>query len=137
MSDITRSEFEDLKKQVRSLERKVEEQQKQIATLKRRTTTDASGSASSKSAPSSAGTSNEVPRSAVQRDIIDILRDESEDGQWVEVETIKNEAAQLSHLRSEAKAVIRKWIQQGYLAGEHDGRVRVVEMPDQMKPVDE
>jgi len=137
MSDITRTEFEDLKKQVRSLERKVEEQQKQIATLKRRTTTDASGSDSSKSPASSAGTSNEVPRSAVQRDIIDILRDKTEDGEWVEVDTIKNEAAQLSHLRSEAKAVIRKWIKQGYLVGEVDDRVRVAELPGQMKPVDE
>lgn len=135
MKDVERQEFEDLKKQVRSLERQVEEQQKQIATLKRRLTTDAGGT--SQSTRSSTSSSREVPRSAVQRDIIDILREETADGDWVEVETIKNEAAQLSHLRSEAKAVVKKWIQAGYLVGDLDGRVRVEELPPKNKSVDE
>lgn len=137
MKEVTREEFESLVKQVRSLERQVDAQQKQIATLKRRTTTDVgSPSGASSSEETDTGTV-EVPRSRIELDVMEILRDESADEQPIEVNTVKNEAAQLGHLRSGAKSVLRKWLQNGYLTGDVEDEVQVAEWPPETKTAGE
>jgi len=137
MSDISRQEFEDLKKQVRTPELKVEKQPEDIATLCRRTTTHAGGSTTTTTGSSDDDETLEFQRAAVELDVIDILRTETESGPYVDVETIKSGVADRGHLRSKAKAVVRNWINRGYLSGDIDDRVKVNEWPLKTKPLDE
>lgn len=122
---VDRGEFEELRRQVHTLERRVEAQQDQIATLRRRTTTDAGSSPPEESVEGNAN----VSRSPVEREVLAILEHESKSGPSIEVDTIKQQAAENGHLRSTAKNVVRNWLNQGYLSGDLDEMVKVVEWP--------
>lgn len=131
MSEVTRKEFESLKRQVRTLERTVDEQQKQIATLKRRTSTDLTDESGS----SKSDSQTKVPRSTAELNVLDTLEEHNADEKSLSVDLIKNQAAQAGLLRSQAKSVLRKWLDEGYLTGDIEESVQVVEWPSRDVPV--
>lgn len=128
MVRVGRDEFKSLKREVRNLQDQVEANQDQIAKLRSRTRVDPEPNKSSSDPVSESGT--EIPSSPIERTVVQILREEAQIGNYIEVEEIKQQAVvEDDFLRSRTKNVVRKLIDSGYLAGDLDGEVKVVEWP--------
>lgn len=128
MVRVGRDEFKSLKREVRNLQDQVEANQDQIAKLRSRTRVDPEPNKSSSDPVSESET--EIPSSPIERTVVQILREEAQIGNYIEVEEIKQQAVvEDDFLRSRTKNVVRKLIDSGYLAGDLDGEVKVVEWP--------
>lgn len=127
MPEVDPEEFYSLKRQVRALERTVDQQQKQIAKLKRRTSVD----------PGDPGEENQdeegkVPRPRVELSVIETLKVRDGDEQPISVDAILQQAAEDGQLRWEARKTVRKWIDRGYLVGDVEGTVKVAKWPPEL-----